>query len=69
MTEYRSQQYLDWFELPGIYHRTELSWNRWGGLGEDISFLLIGVLMFEKAAEHQSIATTQCYNVTFLKSG
>jgi len=22
--EYRSQQYLDWFELPGIYHRTEL---------------------------------------------
>jgi len=26
--EYRSQQYLEWFELPGIYHRTELSWNR-----------------------------------------
>ncbi|SVD76787.1 uncharacterized protein METZ01_LOCUS429641, partial [marine metagenome] len=25
MTEYRSQQYLEWFELPGIYHRTELS--------------------------------------------
>jgi len=22
--EYRSQQYLKWFELPEIYHRTEL---------------------------------------------
>ena len=35
--EYRSQQYLKWFELPEIYHRTELKkggafiWinNRW----------------------------------------
>jgi len=32
--EYRSQQYLKWFELPEIYHRTEFSWNRRGGLGE-----------------------------------
>ena len=23
--EYRSQQYLEWFELAGIYHSTELS--------------------------------------------
>jgi len=30
MTKYRSQQYLEWFELPGIYHTTELSWNRRG---------------------------------------
>jgi len=30
MTEYRSQQYLEWFELPGIYHKNELSWNRRG---------------------------------------
>ena len=25
VTEYRSQQYLEWFELSGKYHRTELS--------------------------------------------
>ena len=24
VSEYRSQQYLKWFELPEIYHRTEL---------------------------------------------
>jgi len=27
--EYRSQQYLKWFELPEIYHRTELKKGRW----------------------------------------
>ena len=34
MTKYRSQQYLEWFELLGIYHRNEFTQNRRGGLGE-----------------------------------